>query len=105
MGDAILHQRADDSGAWCDYDAQVALVHRRLSILICPRPVTSLVSASGRFVIVFNGEIYNHLELRKAAVFSGNDSLGGILWRGHSDTETLLASIEAWGLEETLSGL
>ncbi len=64
-----------------------------------------MVSASGRFVIVFNGEIYNHLELRKALEKSGiiprpdGTTIG---WRGHSDTETLLAAFDAWGVEATL---
>jgi asparagine synthase (glutamine-hydrolysing) len=63
-----------------------------------------MVSASGRFVIVFNGEIYNHLELRQAlnSRFCGNESQSDPAWRGHSDTETLLAGIDSWGLEETL---
>ena len=105
MGDAVLHRGPDDSGMWCDYDAQVALVHRRLSILdLSPAGHQPMVSASSRFVIVFNGEIYNHLKLREAldSGLRGKDGLGCIVWRGHSDTETLVAGIEAWGLEETL---
>ncbi len=81
-------------GAWAD--AGVALAHRRLSILdLSAAGNQPMSSASGRFVVVFNGEIYNHLELRRM--------LGDLPWRGHSDTETLLACIEAWGIAPTLS--
>jgi asparagine synthase (glutamine-hydrolysing) len=95
MGAAIIHRGPDDSGVWMDKDAGIGLSHRRLSILdISPAGHQPMISHSGRFVIIFNGEIYNHLEMRK--------ELSGISWRGHSDTETLLAGIDAWGLEETL---
>lgn len=81
-------------GAWAD--AGVALAHRRLSILdLSAAGNQPMSSASGRFVVVFNGEIYNHLELRRM--------LGDLPWRGHSDTETLLACIEAWGIAPALS--
>ena len=56
-------------------------------------------SASGRSVIVFNGEIYNHVKLRREIE---SRSSHGVSWRGHSDTETLLAAIESWGIEEAL---
>lgn len=105
MGDTIRHRGPDDSGVWSDADAGIGLVHRRLSILdLSPAGHQPMVSAGGRFVIVFNGEIYNHLELRDAldARVRGNGGLRGATWRGHSDTETLLAGINAWGLEETL---
>ena len=98
MGDAIRHRGPDDSGIWRDDSEQIAFVHRRLSILdLSPAGHQPMVSASGRFVIVFNGEIYNHLVLRDAlgSGLRGNDGLGCIVWRGHSDTETLLAGIEA----------
>lgn len=103
MGDAIRHRGPDDSGIWRDEAAQVALVHRRLSILdLSPAGHQPMVSASGRYVMVFNGEIYNHLELRAALEKVGTGMTAGLVWRGHSDTETLLAGIEIWGLEETL---
>jgi len=57
-----------------------------------------MASAGGRYVIAFNGEIYNHLELRQTLRASRND----LSWRGHSDTETLLAAFECWGVEDTL---
>lgn len=110
MGQAIVHRGPDDAGVWMDADAGVGLVHRRLSILdLSVAGHQPMVSASGRFVIAFNGEIYNHLSLREAleksaltpspSPGSGRGELG---WRGHSDTETLLAGFEAWGLDATL---
>ena len=107
MGDAIRHRGPDDSGVWTDEHAGVGLVHQRLSILdLSPAGHQPMVSASGQFVMTFNGEIYNHLELRELLEVGGHrasipmTATGG--WRGHSDTETLLAGIEAWGLETTL---
>lgn len=96
MANQLGHRGPDAMGAWAD--AGVALAHRRLSILdLSAAGNQPMSSASGRFVIVFNGEIYNHLELRRM--------LGDQAWRGHSDTETLLACIEAWGMERTLMRL
>ena len=101
MGKAILHRGPDDSGVWGDDKAQVLLVHRRHSILeVSPAGHQPMVSTSGRFVIVFNGEIYNHQMLRQE--LEQHPSRKGSSWRGHSDTETLLAGIDAWGLEQTL---
>jgi asparagine synthase (glutamine-hydrolysing) len=98
MGDAIRHRGPDDAGIWCDDAAQVALAHRRLSILdLSPAGHQPMVSASGRFVMVFNGEIYNHLELRAALEKVGAGGAAGMIWRGHSDTETLLAGIRGLG--------
>lgn len=95
MGDAIAHRGPDDSGTWLDTQAGIGLSHRRLSVLeLSFAGHQPMISASGRFVIVFNGEIYNHLDLRKELDCSA--------WRGHSDTETLLAGVERWGLERTL---
>ncbi|HEY8857521.1 MAG TPA: asparagine synthase (glutamine-hydrolyzing), partial [Rugosibacter sp.] len=95
MSDAITHRGPDDAGVWVDEAAGVALAHRRLSILdLSPAGHQPMASNGGRYVIVFNGEIYNHLELREA--------LSGMAWRGHSDTETMLAAIEVWGIEATL---
>jgi len=95
MAQQIIHRGPDDVGVWNDDEVGVALAHRRLSILdLSPAGHQPMVSPSGRYVIVFNGEIYNHLELREA--------LSGCNWRGHSDTETLLAAFECWGVEATL---
>ncbi|MGO9460338.1 MAG: asparagine synthase (glutamine-hydrolyzing) [Rhodomicrobium sp.] len=99
MGGVISHRGPDDSGTWFDCDAGVGLVHRRLSILdLSPAGHQPMASASGRFVIAFNGEIYNHPEIRSRV----QASIVNIAWRGHSDTETLLAGFDAWGIEETL---
>jgi asparagine synthase (glutamine-hydrolysing) len=98
MADAIVHRGPDDGDVWVDPAAGLALAHRRLSILdLSPAGHQPMPSASGRYVVAFNGEIYNHLELR--------GMLGAQAWRGHSDTETLLACIEAWGIDITLSRL
>ena len=78
----------------------MALAHQRLAILdLSAAGHQPMASASGRYVIAFNGEIYNHLRLREQLQ---RDGAIVQLWRGHSDTETLLAAIEAWGLEGAL---
>ena len=108
MAGAIQHRGPDDKGVWIDGAAGVALAHRRLSIVdLTPAGHQPMVSRCGRFVLAFNGEIYNHMALRRTLDGFAGTSLGfgatGIpLWRGHSDTETLLAAISAWGIEETL---
>lgn len=92
---AIRYRGPDDSDVWCDASIGLGLGHARLSILDqSPAGHQPMISASGRYVIVFNGEIYNHVELR--------EQLGSLLWRGHSDTETLLMAFESWGVEKTL---
>lgn len=100
MGNAIAHRGPDDSGVWCDTEAGIGLSHRRLSIVdLSPAGHQPMPSASGRYVIAFNGEIYNHLMLRAELESSG----AAPDWRGHSDTETLLASFDAWGIEATVN--
>lgn len=95
MGLAIAHRGPDDSGVWVDPEASLGLVHRRLSIIdLSPAGHQPMASVCDRYIIAFNGEIYNHSELRQA--------LGHKNWRGHSDTETLLAAIATWGLEAAL---
>jgi asparagine synthase (glutamine-hydrolysing) len=99
MAASLRHRGPDDGGVWIDPLAGVALAQRRLSIIdLSAAGHQPMVSASGRFTIVFNGEIYNHAELRTAVERSG----AGVAWRGHSDTESLLAAIELWGLERAL---
>jgi asparagine synthase (glutamine-hydrolysing) len=99
MNDSIIHRGPDDAGTWVDADAGIALGHRRLAIVdLSPAGHQPMLSHGGRFVIVFNGEIYNFHELRKELEQQGND----ISWRGHSDTEVLLAAIEQWGVETAL---
>ena len=100
MADAIAHRGPDDCGVWLDAQEGIALAHRRLSVLdLSPAGHQPMVAASGRYVIVFNGEIYNHQDLRSRLA---RDTFHSLAWKGHSDTETLLACIDAWGLEATL---
>ena len=104
MADTLRHRGPDDGGYWCAREQRIGLGHRRLAIVdLSPAGHQPMVSASGRFVIAFNGEIYNHLELRKelSMAFAAEDG-EAVTWRGHSDTETLLALIEHWGLEVAL---
>lgn len=95
----IGHRGPDASGQWLDEAAGLGLGHARLSILdLSEAGAQPMFSNSGRYVIVFNGEIYNHLEIRANI----EQVTGAVSWRGHSDTETLLAAIECWGLEKAL---
>jgi asparagine synthase (glutamine-hydrolysing) len=103
MANAIRHRGPDDSGLWVDRAVGIGLAHRRLSILdLSTAGHQPMESPSGRYIVVFNGEIYNHLDLRVdlAKVAAGQTALGG--WRGHSDTETLLAGFDAWGIIATI---
>lgn len=87
------------NGRWVDKDSGLVLGHVRLSILdLSDAGSQPMVSASERYVLVFNGEIYNHLEIR-ISLAKSSDFLN---WKGRSDTETLLAAIDIWGLEEAL---
>lgn len=98
MADKVRHRGPDSSGVWSDASAGVGLAHRRLAIVdLSEAGHQPMMSASGRYVIVLNGEIYNHNDLRRRL-----DAASGHAWRGHSDTETLLAAIDAWGLEKAL---
>ncbi|WP_163560403.1 asparagine synthase (glutamine-hydrolyzing) [Halomonas sp. NO4] len=102
MASSIESRGPDDSGAWFDDSAALAMIHRRLSVLdLSPAGHQPMHSPCGRFVLVYNGELYNHSELRvelerQGAVFA---------WRGHSDTETLLAALRHWGIQHTLDRL
>ncbi|MEA3000644.1 MAG: hypothetical protein QOK17_2477 [Sphingomonadales bacterium] len=96
----IRHRGPDDEGVWVDAEAGVGLGHRRLSIIdLSPLGHQPMASSDGRWMISYNGEIYNHAELRAELETGG----GGVAWRGHSDTETLIECIAAWGLERTLA--
>src|SRR5438876_8988914 len=101
MAWAIRHRGPDDAGVWYDIEAGVGLAHRRLSIVdLSPAGHQPMHSACGRFVIVFNGEIYNYQEIRKA--LEAQPAGIATAWRGHSDTEVMLEAISQWGLEEAL---
>ena len=98
MANAIAHRGPDDAGAWADAQAGIVLGHRRLSIIdLSPAGHQPMASGCGRFVLAFNGEIYNHLGMRAELEEKGDSP-----WRGHSDTETLLAGFKAWGIQGTL---
>ncbi|MDC0403875.1 asparagine synthase (glutamine-hydrolyzing) [Porticoccaceae bacterium] len=98
----ITTRGPDSSGQWSDYEAGIHLGHQRLSILdLSPQGHQPMASISGRYVITYNGEIYNHLELR-LELEKKNDN---VKWKGSSDTETLLNCIEIWGIEKTCSKL
>ena len=95
----ISHRGPDASGIWCDESSGIGLGHVRLSILeLTEAGAQPMHSACDRFVLSFNGEIYNHLKLRDQLEHEGHF----IQWRGHSDTETLLACFSVWGIEKTL---
>src|SRR5437868_7265463 len=88
---ALRYRGPDSFGIWRDVAAGVALGHTRLAILdLSEAGQQPMASACGRYHCVFNGEIYNHLDLRRA--------LGNRAWRGHSDTETVLEFLAGWGL-------
>lgn len=98
MTDSIAHRGPDDEGAWCDGAQGIAIGFRRLSIVeLSPLGHQPMASANERYQITFNGEIYNHLELKAELETLGER------FRGHSDTEVLLAGIVRWGLERTIS--
>lgn len=103
MAEAVIHRGPDSAGYWADPAAGAFLAHRRLAILeLSPAGAQPMLSSSERYVLSFNGEIYNHVALRQrlesAAALSG-------AWRGHSDTETIVAGFDAWGIERTLTHL
>src|SRR5438067_1189517 len=96
MAETLQHRGPDDSGMWLNASARIALGFRRLSILdLTTAGNQPMESASSRYVIVFNGEIYNHLDLRREL-----EALRPMQWRGHSDTEVMLAAFEQWGIEQ-----
>ena len=100
MAERLVHRGPDDAGIWVDETAGIALAHRRLSILdLSAEGHQPMCSACGRYVIVFNGEIYNYLDIRREI-----EKLGECpQWRGHSDTEVMLAAFARWGVEAALA--
>ena len=95
MTTAIARRGPDSHGAWFDADAGIALGHRRLAIVdLSPAGHQPMASHSGRYVVAYNGEVYNHADLRHQLEQDGHTPR----WRGHSDTETMAAAFDAWGI-------
>jgi len=102
MADSLAHRGPDAAGVWTNAQAGVALGHRRLSILdLSEAGAQPMRSDCGRFAVTFNGEIYNHLDIRTELEAGG----AAPNWRGHSDTETLLYAIRQWGMVAALQRL
>ena len=98
MTSKLIHRGPDGEGFWSDN--RIGLGHRRLSIIdLSAAGNQPMISNCERLVIAYNGEIYNHLELRDSL----NKEGAAPKWRGHSDTETLLAAISHWGIDEALT--
>lgn len=99
MGDSLTHRGPDTFGFWVDKTSQITFIHRRLSILDLSNAGNQpMHSPSGRYVITYNGEVYNHLDLRKQIEKNYNS----ITWKGSSDTETISCAIDCWGLVEAV---
>ena len=102
MATSMVHRGPDDAGYWVNNEGDLAFAHRRLSIIdLSSAGHQPMVSPCGRFILTYNGEIYNHQELRVELESEG----GHFDWAGHSDTETLLAAIRHWGVESALGRL
>ena len=102
MARRLVHRGPDSGDIWLNYDSKIGLAQRRLSIIdLSPAGHQPMHSPCGRYVLVYNGEIYNHSDLR---VDLETES-GGFNWRGHSDTETLLAALCHWGIQVALTRL
>lgn len=100
MAEAIIHRGPDGDGYWIDNSSGIGLAHRRLSIVdLSPAGQQPMASRNGRYVIAFNGEIYNHGYLRRLLE---NGERAGLAWRGMSDTESLLEAFERRGVASTL---
>ncbi len=100
MADRLRHRGPDDAGVWVDQQAGIALSHRRLAIVdLSTAGHQPMLSPCRRYVVSYNGEIYNHQDLRRDL------EAGGTVFKGHADTETLVAACTAWGLPRTLQRL
>jgi asparagine synthase (glutamine-hydrolysing) len=99
MSDCLSHRGPDDTGVWVDDRFGLALGHRRLSIIdLSSTGHQPMSSHDGRFVITFNGEVYNYQDIRRSL----DTSTGAPRWRGHSDTEVILEAVARWGVAPTL---
>ncbi|MCG6536138.1 MAG: asparagine synthetase B, partial [Syntrophales bacterium LBB04] len=100
MAETLRHRGPDAGGAWVDPKCGVALGFRRLAIVdLTPMGMQPMTSHNGRYVIAFNGEIYNHKDIRDELLRENNT----IIWHGHSDTEIMLEAIQSWGVEKALN--
>jgi asparagine synthase (glutamine-hydrolysing) len=99
MTRSLAHRGPDDEGIWIDAEAGIGFGHRRLSIIdLSAAGHQPMHSPAGRYVLTFNGEIYNYLDIRAELEAAGHM----VQWRGHSDTEILLAGFDFWGIKATL---
>ena len=100
MSGQLVKRGPDSAGIWLDSSSKIALGHRRLAVVdLSPAGYQPMTSGSKRYVMTYNGEIYNSNEIRNELI----KSRVTVNWRGHSDTETLLAGFDAWGIKETVS--
>src|SRR5271169_6216599 len=98
MTSALRHRGPDAGATFVDAVAGVALGHRRLAVVeLSERGAQPMRSANARYVVVYNGEIYNHFDLRREL-----EAKTAVVWRGTSDTETLIECLSAWGVAATL---
>lgn len=97
MNDSLRHRGPDGHGMWKNPEGTVLLAHRRLAIIdLSQEGAQPMVSASGRYVMTYNGEIYNYLDLKTDL------ERAGVTFRGRSDTEVFLAAVDRWGLNQSL---
>ena len=97
MANTLVHRGPDDSGTWVDEEVGIAFGHRRLSIIdVSNSGHQPMISADGRYVITYNGEVYNFQEIRQELEKIGHQ------FRGHSDTEVILTSFIQWGIEASV---
>ena len=100
MADRLLTRGPDSSGIWLDASAKIGLAHRRLAIVdLSDAGHQPMGSHSDRYIITYNGEIYNSAEIRNELTEARLQPK----WRGHSDTETILAGFDVWGVKETIA--